>query len=90
MFDWNRDGKIDTVDHYITYQIMKKEKEKRKEREDFSYHSYEYDTYKYQDYDEKKAETTEAEKKKNSNSWLIALLIFDIVMFTFLYLVGAL
>lgn len=30
MYDWNRNGKIDMVDHWITHQIINAEKEKRK------------------------------------------------------------
>lgn len=29
MYDWNKDGKIDVVDHWITHQIINYEKEKR-------------------------------------------------------------
>ena len=29
MYDWNKDGKIDMVDHWITHQIINYEKEKR-------------------------------------------------------------
>lgn len=30
MYDWNRNGKIDMADHWITHQIINAEKEKRK------------------------------------------------------------
>lgn len=36
MFDWNRNGKIDMVDHWITHQIINAEKEKRKNSTSYS------------------------------------------------------
>ena len=48
MYDWNKDGKIDMADHWITHQIMNYEKEKRTDRENnisnnSSYHPVEDD-----------------------------------------------
>ena len=35
MYDWNKDGKIDMVDHWITHQIINYEKEKRENDEGY-------------------------------------------------------
>ena len=68
MYDWNKDGKIDTVDNWISYQIYNYEKEKRETGSSYSsgYHS---------------TETQQNNTGKEQGPSLAVIILVDIVLF---------
>lgn len=80
MYDWNKDGKIDMVDHWITHQIINYEKEKRENKE--SYSSYR------SSYRPVNNDTQNGTKEKGPS--LVAIILIDIVLFGLLCLMNGL
>ena len=81
MYDWNKDGKIDVVDHWITHNIMNYEKEKRENREQYTSYTPRY-------YSEDNSDSSKGTGKKEPS--LMVIFLIDIVLFTLLYLMNGL
>lgn len=74
MYDWNKDGKIDIVDHWITYNIINYEKERRE-------NGNHYTSYKPIEYS---SEDSNHEKGPS----LMTIILIDIALFALLCLMN--
>lgn len=81
MYDWNKDGRIDVVDHWITHNIMNHEKEKRENRE-------QYTSYTPRNYSIDNSDPSKGTEKKEPS--LMIILLMDIALFTLIYLMKGL
>lgn len=74
MYDWNKNGKIDMVDHWITHQIINYEKEKRENGEkDTSYKANFYPV-----------ENNNPKQGKEKGPSLMTIILIDIALFALL------
>ena len=80
MYDWNKDGKIDMVDHWITHQIVNYEKEKRENGS--TYHSSSYNSIHYEN------STNDNENRKKGPS-TFAIIMIDILLFLLLCMMNS-
>lgn len=80
MYDWNKDGKIDMVDHWITHQIINYEKEKSANKDNNT--SYNTNYYPVKD------DTPKGTKEKGPS--LMTIILIDIALFALLYLMNGL
>lgn len=80
MYDWNKDGKIDMVDHWITHQIINYEKEKRDNNESYSSYSSSYHPVNY--------DVQNGNKAKGPS--LTTIILIDIVLFALICLLNGL
>lgn len=80
MYDWNKDGKIDMVDHWITHQIINCEKGKSENGEHCT--SYQAPSYHSAPNGQKKVEY--------KGPSLIIIILVDIVLFTLICLLNGL
>ena len=80
MYDWNKDGKIDMVDHWITHNIINYEKEKR-ENENH------YTSYKPRDYS---SDNSHPQKGAEKGPSLMTIILIDIVLFALICLLNGL
>ena len=76
MYDWNKDGKIDTVDHWISNQIINYEKERRENGSGYS------SGYHYTE-----PQQNNNEKKKGPS--LMAIVLIDIALFSLICMMNS-
>ena len=74
MYDWNKDGKIDMVDHWITYNIINYEKERRE-------NGNQYTSYKPREYS-----SDDSNHEKGPS--LMTIILIDIALFALLCLMN--
>lgn len=78
MYDWNKDGKIDMVDHWITHNIIKYEKEKRE-------NECHYTSYTSRDYSSGNSNPQKGTEKGPS---LMTIILIDIALFALICLMN--
>ena len=80
MYDWNKDGKIDMVDHWISYQIINYEKEKRENNS--TYYSSSYKPAYHE-----RNKTDNENKRKGPSTFTIIMI--DILLFSLLCMMNS-
>lgn len=78
MYDWNKDGKIDMVDHWITYKIINYEKERRE-------NGNHYTSYKPIEYS---SDNSNPQKESEKGPSLMTIILIDIALFALLCLMN--